>query len=31
MNWSESISRAIEYIESNLTNDITTQDIANYS
>lgn len=31
MNWSESISRAIEYIEKNLTNDITTQDIANYS
>ena len=31
MNWSESISRAIEYIENNLTNDITTQDIANYS
>lgn len=31
MNWSESISRAIEYIESNLTNNITTQDIANYS
>jgi len=28
MNWSESISRAIEYIESNLTNDITTKDIA---
>lgn len=31
MNWSESISRAIEYIESNLTNDITIQDIADYS
>ena len=31
MNWSESISRAIEYIENNLTNDITAQDIADYS
>lgn len=31
MNWNESISRAIEYIESNLTNDITIQDIADYS
>lgn len=30
MNWSESISRTIEYIENNLTNNITTQDIANY-
>jgi len=30
MNWSESISRAIEYIENNLTNDITIEDIANY-
>lgn len=29
MNWSD-ISRAIEYIENNLTNDITAQDIANY-
>ena len=31
MNWSESISRAIEYVENNLTNDITIQDIADYS
>ncbi len=31
MNWSESISRAIEYIENNLTNDITIEDISNYS
>ena len=31
MNWSESISRAIEYIENNLTNDITIEDIANHS
>lgn len=30
MNWSESISRAIEYIENNLTNDITIQDIAEH-
>ncbi|MBP3708140.1 MAG: AraC family transcriptional regulator [Clostridia bacterium] len=30
MNWSESISRAIEYIENNLTNDITIEDIANH-
>lgn len=30
MNWSEVISRAIEYIENNLTNDITIEDIANY-
>lgn len=30
MNWSESISRAIEYIENNLTNDITIQDIADH-
>lgn len=29
MNWSESISRAVEYIESNLTNDISMEDIAN--
>lgn len=31
MNWSESISRAIEYIENNLTNDITIEDISNYA
>ena len=31
MNWSESISRAIEYIENNLTNEITLENIANYS
>lgn len=31
MNWNESISRAIEYIENNLTNDITINDVANYS
>lgn len=30
MNWCESISRAINYIENNLTNDITIQDIANH-
>lgn len=30
MNWSESVSKAIEYIENNLTNDITIEDIANY-
>ncbi len=30
MNWSQSISRAIEYIENNLTNDISIEDIANY-
>ena len=30
MNWSESISRAVEYIENNLTNDISIEDIANY-
>lgn len=30
MNWSESISRAIEYIENNLTNDITIENIANH-
>ena len=30
MNWCESISRAIEYIENNLTNDITVEDIANH-
>lgn len=30
MNWSESISRAIEYIENNLTNDISVEDIANH-
>lgn len=30
MNWSECISRAIEYIENNLTKDITIEDIANY-
>lgn len=29
VNWSESISRAIEYIENNLTNDITIEDISN--
>ena len=28
MNWCESISKAIEYIENNLTNDITVEDIA---
>lgn len=31
MNWVESISRAIEYIENNLTNDITIEEISNYS
>lgn len=31
MNWSEVISRAIDYIENNLTNDITIEDISNYS
>lgn len=31
VNWSESISRAIEYIENNLTNDITIVDIAEYA
>lgn len=31
MNWSEAISRAIEYIENNLTNDITIEDISNYA
>lgn len=31
MNWSEAISRAIEYIENNLTNDITIQDISKYA
>lgn len=31
MNWNESISRAIEYIENNLTNDITIEDIASYA
>jgi AraC family transcriptional regulator len=31
MNWIESISRAIEYIESNLTNDLKIEDIASYS
>lgn len=30
MNWCESISRAIEYIENNLTNDITIEDIAKH-
>lgn len=30
MNWGESISRVIEYIENNLSNDITIEDIANY-
>lgn len=30
MNWSEAISRSIEYIEDNLTNDITIEDIANH-
>ena len=28
MNWCESISKAIEYIENNLTNDITVEYIA---
>jgi len=31
VNWNESISKAIEYIENNLTNDITIEDISNYS
>ena len=31
MNWIESISRAIEYIEKNLTNDLKLEDIASYS
>ena len=31
MNWSESISRAIEYIEKNLTSDLTIEEISNYS
>ena len=31
MNWSESISRAIEYIGNNLTNDITIEEISKYS
>lgn len=31
MNWSEAISKAIEYIENNLTNDITIEDISNYA
>lgn len=31
MNWSESISRAIEYIENNLTNDINIEDISKYA
>lgn len=31
MNWNESISRAIDYIEKNLGNDITVQDVANYA
>lgn len=30
MNWNESISRTIEYIESNLTNDITIEDISKH-
>lgn len=30
MNWSESISEAVEYIENNLTNDISIKDIADY-
>lgn len=30
MNWSEAISRAITYIENNLTNDITVEDISKY-
>ena len=30
MNWSESIKAAIDYIEDNLTNDITINDISNY-
>ncbi len=31
MDWIQSISRAIEYIENNLTNDIKIEDIASYS
>ena len=31
LNWIESISRAIEYIENNLTNDLKMEDIASYS
>ncbi len=31
MNWIESISRAIDYIENNLTNDLKIEDIASYS
>lgn len=31
MNWIESISRALEYIEKNLTNDLNIEDIASYS
>ena len=31
MNWIESISRAIEYIESNLCNDLKIEDIASYA
>ena len=31
MNWIESISRAIEYIEKNLTEDLKIEDIASYS
>lgn len=31
MNWNESISRAIEYIETNLTNEITIEQIANHA
>lgn len=31
MNWNESISRAIDYIEKNLTEDITVQDVADYA
>lgn len=31
MNWSEAISRTIEYIENNLTNDITIEEISNYA
>lgn len=30
MNWSESISKAVEYIEQNLTNDISIEEIANH-
>ena len=31
MNWIESISRALEYIENNLTNDLKIENIAIYS